>query len=93
MPRGTFILSCYLFQTHIAMHFCVLLRNKSSPPRRRAHDPTTSKVEAIDTCPSQEGGSGASVRVVSASASLEGLLPILEFYSISAPLLVARGID
>ena len=29
IPSGNFILSCYLFQTHIAIPFGILLRNKS----------------------------------------------------------------
>ena len=36
-------------------------------------------------------GVGKGIGWVSASASLEGLLPILDFYTISSLLLVARG--
>ena len=52
-PSGAFVLSCYFFHTHIAMHVGVLLQNKSCPSCRYALVPTMSKVEAIDTCPSQ----------------------------------------
>ena len=91
IPSGTFVVSCYFFQTHVAMPFGVLLQNKSCPPCRPCFYHIKKSGYSHMSLPRGVRGIGKGIGWVSVSASLERL-PTLQFYLLSSLLLVARGI-
>ena len=70
IPSGTFILSCYFFQIHIAMPFGVLLQNKNCPPYRCAFLPHQKVRLWSHVLPKTVGGIGKGIGWVPANSRI-----------------------